>query len=106
MTEGFWLGVAVLPLAAVVVCLIWAVFGAASWAWSKLHRSLIVKVQLKPDPISFEQLDDGDYEDRHTIAANRFRDALVASPKLWVFSGLGFAVCVARESREAPIRRL
>lgn len=106
MIEGFWLGVAALPIAAAAICLGWVAFGVTSWAWSKLHQSLVVKVRLQPDPISFEQLEDGDFQDRHAALANKFRDALLASPKLWVFSGLGFSVCVVRESRAAPIRRL
>ncbi|MDF2895716.1 MAG: hypothetical protein K0Q46_2502 [Rhodococcus erythropolis] len=94
----FWAGVLVLPVAAVVGGLgFWLLVGARR-AWVKTHEALLFqRVKLAKDRINpFGPKPDGTTYEK---AANRLRDALLETPRLLAFGGLGWRIFVVRDSK-------
>lgn len=103
MTEYQW-GLATLPIAigglAIAVGLGYLLISVARHLWGKTHYSLMLTVKVAKNRARF-RLKGSPPDDRpeYWDAANKFRDALLESPKMHSFAGLGWRVIVVRESR-------
>lgn len=98
MTADFWFGLAALPVASLCVAAgAWAVLGARR-AWLKTHEALLFqRVKLAKDRVNpFGPKPDGPTYEK---AANRLRDALLETPRLIAFGGLGWRIFIVRDSQ-------
>jgi hypothetical protein len=108
MTTAFWLGLAVLPAAALVFALAAWLLIAARKAWHSIHGHLLYnRVTLAADPRSVfnapwrrDRIQGRAEEPTYEHAANRIRDALLQSPRLHVFIGLGWQIAIVRDYRD------
>lgn len=93
----YWTGV-LTPFAFIAGLLaLWALYSLATWAWAKLHIALIARIDLSRNLIRVFGDDD---RRQYSVAAQKLVDALVESPRLHVFSGLGWQFVIVRDFRE------
>ena len=100
MTAQFWLGLLALPLLAVALLAVWLLYGLVLRAWEKLHMKFAYSVDLDKDLREFG--DTEDTPDTYERSANRFRDKLLQSPRLYGFYGLGWCLFLVRDVRKDP----
>ncbi len=85
---------------ALAVAVAWLLVALARHIWAKTHWALMTTVKLPKNPYRLRLK--GDPEDdrpEYIVAANKFRDALLESPKLHTFAGLGWRLILVRDSR-------
>lgn len=85
---------------ALAVGVAWLLIAVARHLWAKTHYALMDTVKLRPNlaRIQFK----GEPEDdrpEYLDAANKFRDALLQSPRMYTLGGLGWRLVFVRESR-------
>lgn len=79
--------------------LVYLLATAGHWLWMQAHEKMIQRVKLRINAVSnpYEDADERpDYED----SANKFRDALLDSPRLYSVAGLGWRIMLVREYKE------
>jgi hypothetical protein len=108
MSAATWIGLGILPALAAVALLLWLLYSAATWAWSKLHTALIYEVKLKRDPFEFRLRGEpqppakaSDYEESIEKIMNSLRE----SPHLRTFAGLGWLFIVVRDHKATERER-
>lgn len=67
--------------------------------WAKTHLSIIDTIPLRRNRV--DPFDD-DNRPEYLDAANTFRDALLASPRLHTLTGLGWMVILVRDGKTDP----
>lgn len=102
MTPDYWIGLFSLPAFAAAACIVWALLSSATWAWNKLHVRLLAKVSLPANPVRVRLRGTPAPEPRpkYEDAANKIRDALLRSPRLYSALGLGWYVVLVRDIKE------
>lgn len=101
MDAEFWIGIAVLPLGVVAFILLRLLYAWSTTLWGKLHLRLIQRIELPQNPVTFTFRGEEpkpkrvEYED----AANKMRDAMLLSPRILTFFGLGWYVVAGRDIR-------
>lgn len=103
MTEYAW-GIMTLPLAlgalALAAGITWLLIAVARHLWAKTHYALMDTVKLRRN-LARIRLNGEPEDDRpeYLDAANKFRDALLESPRMYTLGGLGWRLVLVRESR-------
>lgn len=103
MTEYAWgvltpfLSLAALALA---VGVSWLLVACARHLWGRTHYSLMMTVKIAKNRARLRlKGDPPDERPEYLDAANKFRDALLESPRMTTFAGLGWRVLLVRDSR-------
>lgn len=92
----FWIGLAVIPALAATFLLLQVLYAVSTWAWRRLHMAMLARIDLAPDPFDLKNPDKGV---THRKAANRVRNALLESPRLFTFHGFGWLILLVRDSK-------
>lgn len=103
MTDYQW-GLATLPIAlgglALAIAVSWLLVAVARHLWGKTHYSLMLSVKIAKNRARLRlKGDPPDDRPEYLDAANKFRDALLESPRMHTFAGLGWRVVLVRDSR-------
>lgn len=80
----------------------WFLIAAARHLWGQAHYALMGVTKLRPNRA--RAIFKGEPEDdrpEYLDAANRFRDALLQSPRMYTVAGLGWRAVLVRETRDA-----
>jgi hypothetical protein len=103
MSGEFWAGVLTIPILAAAWFLISWLHAKAQRAWVSAHQRLISKIDLRENPRAIRFRGDPAPEPRpkYEDTANRMRDALLQSPRLYSGYGLGWMLIICRDYREA-----
>ena len=99
MSSEFWIGLALIPGLAAAALLLWLLYSLATWAWQNLHAAFLYRVAMEKNPVRVFEDDD---RPEYLVQANKFRDAILTSPRLHVFTGLGWQVLFVRDWRTVP----
>jgi hypothetical protein len=104
MSGEFWVGMALIPTAFVVYLALKTLYALTTKAWYKLHVRLLTKVDMKANPVAirFRGTPPEPKRPKYEDSANYMRDALLTSPRFWLFNGLGWFIIVGRDSKAKP----
>lgn len=101
--SDYWLGVLtpfiLIGGLALVLSAAYLMIRAGDWLNSKIHGHLVERIPVRKNkassPLSVRE-ERPEYFDK----ATEFRDALLASPKMWLFRAFGYVVVTVRDYRE------
>lgn len=100
--NDYWLGVLspfiLIAGLSIIAGVVYALFRLGDWLNEKTHGHFVEKIEVqknKADPFKTKPARP-EYLDK----ANQFRDALLRSPKMWLFRAFGFVVITVRDYRE------
>lgn len=97
MMSDYWIGV-LTPFALVAAGVaLWLLYSLATWAWARLHIAFLARVDLAQNPLRVYGRDD---RRQYSVAAQKLVDSFIESPRLYVFSGLGWRFVLVRDYRE------
>lgn len=100
--NDYWLGVltpfALIGGLALALALSWLMLSAADWFRSRLNESFVERISLPTHACDLYTVDG--FEHPNLTAANKLRDAVLASPRLHLINLPGWRVFVARDYRE------
>jgi hypothetical protein len=104
VSGDFWVGLLAIPILAAALLVLWLLFTLASNAWDALHRSMLLKTDLKSNTPVLRFRSDPAPEPRpkYEDAANHLRNALLRSPRLYTLKGLGWVLILARDAKNEP----
>lgn len=100
----FWIGLLIIPVLALLALLLWMALSLASWMWKRLHWAMLRRVDVDRNlyTLRFGASTDAPEKSEYLDAANRFRDALLDTPRFHTLAGLGWMVLIVREQRRDP----
>lgn len=110
MSGDFWIGLAALPAAGIVLATsAWLLVGARK-AWHAMHTHLLwQRVELRADPrpvrlAPWNKTKDAEkpYVPTYEREADRIRNALVHVPRMHIIAGLGWYVAIIRDFKHEP----
>ena len=101
MNSDFIFGLLTIPALIAIGIGLYVLWGHATSLYAKIHVKLLYKIDLKPDPISFEDLDsDGPIQTKYENSIATFVKILRKSPTIRAFYGFGRAVYIVREAKK------
>ena len=97
--EQFWLGLLVPFLIVFAYVAVGWLYVGSRRLWNDHHLKFARRVDLPADRISFEQFTgESPVVTTYIESADKFRDALLLSPRLWMFTAFGYYVLIVREA--------
>jgi hypothetical protein len=98
----FILGIAVIPALFGLYLAFKTLYALVTHLWWKLHVRLVAKVKLDTNPVRFNfKKEVLPPRAKYEVAANKWRDILLAMPRFYAFFGLGWYVIIGRDHKDA-----